>query len=403
MWYLEDNVYLVKGITQAAIYDFNYNILYHLNKEATFFLSKVLDENYNSFNTEEIDFLNNLEKSNIITKNYRNYHKITDLYKKPEIDFVWIEITAKCNLKCIHCYDESSELATNIMSLKDFCHIIDEIKEYGINKLQIIGGEPFILGEKIFKYLNYCLGKFDYIEIFTNGTLIKDSWFKYFNKNNIRISLSVYSYNENEHNKITQNAQSFKKTNSTIRKLKENNIKYKVKNVIMANLNQDKKNTDLYTLNPEKDIVRMVGRANFKLLDKKLIQKKLITKEKLSFTLNKNFVTKIISGHNCFSKRLYFASNLRVYPCVMERRISHGNLKNNSLKEIINFKITNFNKENIKVCKNCEFRYCCFDCRPDSLTKNIDEKPWYCTYNPVSGIWENENIFIKNLIKTYNE
>ncbi len=91
--------------------------------------------------------------------------------------------------------------------------------------------------------------------------------------------------------------------------------------------------------------------------------------------------------NNCFGSKIYIATDLTVYPCVMERRFSHGNMKENT-----NFKlddaIMKLNKDKINSCKDCEFRLGCFDCRPDSLTGEICSKPWYCTYLPEIGEWE---------------
>ncbi len=72
----------------------------------------------------------------------------------------------------------------------------------------------------------------------------------------------------------------------------------------------------------------------------------------------------------------------------MERRIKHGNLKNNRLADIIKRDILFLNKDVVKECKKCEFRYTCKDCRPDSLNSDVYSKPWYCTYNPNIGKWE---------------
>lgn len=44
--------------------------------------------------------------------------------------------------------------------------------------------------------LDYTVGKFQIIEIFTNGTLIPKDWFEYLAQNNIRMALSIYSYDE---------------------------------------------------------------------------------------------------------------------------------------------------------------------------------------------------------------
>ncbi len=39
--------------------------------------------------------------------------------------------------------------------------------------------------------------------------------------------------------------------------------------------------------------------------------------------------------HECFSRSIYIACNLNVYPCVMERKYCYGNLTTSSFNEII--------------------------------------------------------------------
>ena len=163
-----------------------------------------------------------------------------------------------------------------------------------------------------------------------------------------------------------------------------------------------KKTTDLYELNSNKDVVRMCGRGNLSLLTRELIKKRLITKKSFSLPLNYKLFERISHGHNCFGRRLYIATNLDVYPCVMERRISHGSLRNNSLKNILNSNIFEMTKDHINVCKDCEFRYCCHDCRPDSLSNDVYAKPWYCTYNPYSGEWIDVEEYIDFLEAKYD-
>lgn len=75
------------------------------------------------------------------------------------------------------------------------------------------------------------------------------------------------------------------------------------------------KNTDLYTTNPNKNVIRKVGRGNICILAPKL-------------------------------------------------------LKNN----IIKIEIKEFSKNKVDGCKDCEFRYACHDYRPDSISDNIHAK-----------------------------
>ena len=223
--------------------------------------------------------------------------------------------------------------------------------------------------------------------MFTNGTLINDEWVQFFDKYNIKVALSVYSYIDSEHEKVTKVKGSYNKTKQAIEKLQKRNIKYRVCNTIMKDINIGDKNTDLFTLSTKKDIVCMSGRGNLNLLDEKLIKKKLITKDYFSHPLNKSVIKSSLLLNNCFGSKIYVATDLTVYPCVMERRFSHGNMKENT-----NFKlddaIMKLNKDKINGCKDCEFRLGCFDCRPDSLTEEICSKPWYCTYLPEIGEWE---------------
>ena len=401
MWYLNKNVYLVNGYKNGAIYDLNSKKLFSISSEAKELLNKVLNNDISQLTQTEENFLNSMCKQGILTREYTEYHVITELKEKNEIEFAWIEVTTKCNLKCVHCYDESSCNQTKVMSYTKFCKVIDELEHFGIRKIQIIGGEPFILGETLIKYLKYIEGKFDYVEIFTNGTLINDEWLEYLKSNDINIALSVYSYIENEHDKITKSSGSWKKTNKTIQKLKDYGIKYKVKNVLMSNLDIGDKYNELYVLSKKRDIVRIVGRANIGLLSKDLLKRKLITKKSMMIPLDEKFIRKTISGHNCFSRRLYISADMELYPCVMERRLSHGNLSKNNLDNLIDENLLTFNKDKIDGCKDCEYRYNCFDCRPDSYNSGVKSKPWYCTYNPKLGMWENEDKFIENIFNDY--
>lgn len=87
---------------------------------------------------------------------------------------------------------------------------------------------------------------------------------------------------------------------------------------------------------------------------------------------------------------------MTVFPCVMERRLKHCVIKEDSGITVDN-SIRYFNKDRVSECSKCEYRYACFDCRPNSLSGDLYEKPWYCTYNPLSGEWEKEDVFIENL------
>ncbi len=72
---------------------------------------------------------------------------------------------------------------------------------------------------------------------------------------------------------------------------------------------------------------------------------------------------------------------------------SFGNINNTSLEEALNHKdfatYWNITKDQITVCKDCEFRYSCTDCR--AYLENPEDqysKPLKCGYDPYTNTWE---------------
>lgn len=147
--YLKDNVYFVEGKVNAAFYDLNTGDLYQVSEDAKTLINKNLNNSTDSFTKSERTFVNELIKMKLVTNDYVESHNIETLKEETNIEFAWIEITNICNLRCIHCYDEASCESGKVMTLDEFKHIIDELVLCRIKKMQIIGGEPFVLKEKL--------------------------------------------------------------------------------------------------------------------------------------------------------------------------------------------------------------------------------------------------------------
>ena len=80
--------------------------------------------------------------------------------------------------------------------------------------------------------------------------------------------------------------------------------------------------------------------------------------------------------------------------------MNHGSLKDDNFS--LSEKIRYFSKEYVEECSQCEYRYACYDCRPDEISMDINAKPWYCTYNPALGEWEDKQEFIVKLKRQYS-
>jgi SPASM domain peptide maturase of grasp-with-spasm system len=73
---------------------------------------------------------------------------------------------------------------------------------------------------------------------------------------------------------------------------------------------------------------------------------------------------------------------------------SFGNIQSDDLLNICLDKdfqeLWNINKDQIDVCKECEFRYICTDCRMFlDDDESVLSKPKKCNYNPYTNVWEN--------------
>jgi radical SAM protein with 4Fe4S-binding SPASM domain len=400
---LVDGVFIVNGQKKHCIYDLNTCKLFSINEMTLNQINLFVSEgfNYLCLKNEQLKLFDSLIRQNIIQKSKRDLNNkgaLINVYDKTFIDFAWIEVIQHCNLECLHCYESSTINKKSEMSINFFELAINQLVENNVSKIQLIGGEPFLLGPKLEIMMAYVKDKFDFVEIFTNGTLINTHWVNILKNNNINnIALSIYSYIEGEHDKVTKQKGSFKKTVNNLRLLNDNMISTRIACIKMNNVSIGEKTDHLFSLD-KFDNVRLTGRGTLGLYNKELIQNKLITKETFTRPLDKQFVLNNFNNHNCFSNRIYIDVDLNVYPCVMERRKTHGNLRDTPLSQVIDLSISRCNKDKIETCKVCEYRYACFDCRPDSLGREFHEKPWYCTYNPFKGEWEDCESAIYELI-----
>lgn len=113
------------------------------------------------------------------------------------------ELTHKCNLKCEHCYLESSPQAQGTISLEKFKKVTDMLYKNGVLTCEITGGEVFV-HPKANEILTYALNKFKKVAILTNGTLLRkesaDLLIKY--KHKIIVGFSLDSVRPEVHNRF---------------------------------------------------------------------------------------------------------------------------------------------------------------------------------------------------------
>lgn len=135
------------------------------------------------------------------------------------LDFLWAEITGKCNLHCEHCYADSApdRPLLGAMSASDWRRVIDEGSELGCTKIQFIGGEP-TLHPELPAFIEGARGRgYDFLEVYTNGIHFAPRLAETFVRHRVNLAFSVYSHVPEVHDGITRRPGSFQKTMDSIR------------------------------------------------------------------------------------------------------------------------------------------------------------------------------------------
>lgn len=138
---------------------------------------------------------------------------------KRSLDFLWLELTGKCNLRCKHCYADSSPERPlyEHMSEQDWEDIIDQAAVLGCRALQFIGGEPTMHPALPALIERARVRGFETVEVYTNGTMFHPRVKEAFIRHRVDLAFSVYAASPEIHDRVTQRRGSFERTLQSIR------------------------------------------------------------------------------------------------------------------------------------------------------------------------------------------
>lgn len=110
------------------------------------------------------------------------------------------------------------------------------------------------------------------------------------------------------------------------------------------------------------------------------------------FNLNILSYTEALHFNSCLNRKIAIDAegDIRNCPSMPE---SFGNIRNTTLQDALAHpdfkKYWNITKDQVAVCRDCEFRYICTDCRAYvEEPGNAYSKPLKCGYNPYTCEWE---------------
>lgn len=185
----------------------------------------------------------------------------------PSTQFMWLELTGKCQLECVHCYAESGPKGTHgAMRAGDWQRVIDQGVAAGVRLVQFIGGEP-TLHPDLVGLVDYALARRVAVEIYSNLMRVTPALWELFARSGVQLATSYYSTSSAQHDMITQRQGSHRKTRENIAEAIRRGIRLRV-GIIGINEGQDvdAAKRDLEALGVQSEMIgidyrRSVGRG----------------------------------------------------------------------------------------------------------------------------------------------
>lgn len=306
------------------------------------------------------------------------------------IDRVFIELGSKCNFDCVFCNTDNKlyrktgckrwESYEAELDLKEWGIILNDLSYLKSKKLCFIGGNPLLR----FDYIKEIIKEskkygFEYFLIYTNGSLINDEIIQFLKEYNVTLNIQILSFNENTLNKIGKNTIDLKSIENNLMQLRKMNVNF-ISEILINRYNED-----------EIEEIKAILNEKYKI---KSIKLGYIYKKPYNNHFSQKYVNDMYNKFNTFPKvtpeRFNFLQmwnsclkgqctikeNGDVLICPMLRSDVIGNVKKNSITEIINTKkyreYENITKNSIEKCKECSYKFNCSDCRAIEISATND-------------------------------
>ena len=369
-------------------------------------ISKIVSKYIRREATEEIKtFFQNISN----TRFFLPFNSINHTCHPYKLRTVHLNLTNKCNLKCIYCYATERTNAPNVLGFNDYIKIVDSINNLAKNvEIVLTGGEP-LLASYALALAEYAKKKGNKLHLLSNGILMNDDNVNGISKTFDLIKISLDGDTPEIH-EFHRGKGSFIKTMRAIDLLVQNKAPLKIAmTVTRKNISNIQSMTNrfgsLLTFAP----LFKAGRAK--------------ENKRLSITGTEYYRAlssmKGVNPLDCLCDSLKRAENEPimkcaigdaeisisdtgdVYPCHMLHlpQFLAGNIKEQSLESIYQNSdvlkmCRNLSVPNLKGCKVCSIRYICGGtCRARAFyEKNrIDVSGDFCSYEKlafINGLFE---------------
>ena len=339
----------------------------------------------------------------------------------PHLMNLQMELTSRCNERCIHCYIPHECKNTDIKP-ELFYSVLDQCREMCVLELTLSGGEP-MLHPQFLEFVKTAKNYDFSLNILSNLTLLNDEIVNVLKISRISsVQTSLYSMIPEIHDKITTIPGSWQKTYDGIMKLVENDIPIQISCPVM------KQNKDSFSgVLRFGDKLRVRVQINYSIMAKcdnttenlenrlsvdevgDVIEMILKDGEKYkNLTMTDDYFKQcaeykkdpegIVCGVGISS--ICMVANGNVYPCAGWQNCVCGNLYEKSLKDIwknspkINW-LRNLRNKDFKECADCKDQLFCAMCMVRNANENPDGDPLKLNRHFCDAVAKNREIVDK--------
>lgn len=316
-------------------------------------------------------------------------HFLSEFFKSnPFLQTFHIELTSKCNERCIHCYIPH-ENKINEINRELMLNALQQCKELSVLTVIFSGGEP-MLHPNFCEFLKYAKDCDFNVTVLSNLTLLNDETIEALKYRHAScVNVSLYSMDSDIHDSITTISGSFQKTLTNILRLIDNNIPVQINCPIMKQNKDSFYKVIEWGQNHKCSVItdylimarsdRSIDNLNNRLSEnelKSVIDKLLET----DVVFQSNIKSGIMSKDNAISdiqpddrvcgvgmSTLCMLTNGDVYPCAGWQKYFCGNLNKVLLKDIWDNSaqvkyLRQIRQKDFSKCIDCDDRNYCLMC-----------------------------------------
>jgi len=305
--------------------------------------------------------------------------------EKPFLQTFHIELTSKCNERCVHCYipheQKNTEIKYDLMM-----KVLNQCKDLGVMSVIFSGGEP-MLHPNFCEFLRYGKDLDFNVTVLTNLTRLTDEIIEALKYKHVAcVNVSLYSMDPVVHDSITTIKGSCELTKKNIEKLVDNNIAVQINCPVMKqnkntfheviNWGQEHKCSVVtdYVIIAKSDrstdnLDNRLSKDEFRYVIEKIAENNYAFKASLKdagFDAGGKTASSIKDGRVCGVglSTMSMVANGDVYPCAGWQQYVCGNVNKTDLKDIwndspeINY-LRGLRLKDFPKCVTCpDYKYC---------------------------------------------